>query len=225
LLNTTSADPIRSELYNFDQMITHARTVARSHKIQKGKRRDKLLKRLDDNQKILVEVHNLLVESIQSGHTITPAAEWLLDNFYLIEEQIVTAKKHLPKKYSEGLPYLANGNSNGIPRVYDIALEIIAHSDGRVDSNGLKGFMLAYQSEKILTLGELCIIPIMMKLAVNENHRRIAEKTALDMIDNNIADYWSEQMIETIKKDPADLVLTIANMAKSNPILNSPFVA
>src|SRR5690606_9654262 len=72
-LNTTSADPIRSELYNFDQMITHAGTVARSHKILKGQRRDKLLKRLDDNQKILVEVHNLLVESIHSGHTITPA--------------------------------------------------------------------------------------------------------------------------------------------------------
>ncbi len=224
-LNSTAADPIRSELYNFDQMKIHAGIVARSHKILKGKRRDKLLKRLDDNEKILVEVRNLLVESIQSGHTITPAAEWLLDNFYLIEEQIVTAKKHLPKKYSEGLPYLSNGNSNGMPRVYDIALEIIAHSDGRVDLRGLMGCILAYQSEKILTLGELWAIPIMMKLAVIENLRRIAEKSALDMIDDNIADYWSEQIIETVKKDPADLVLTIADMARSNPVLNSPFVA
>jgi cellobiose phosphorylase len=225
ILNSTVADPIRSELYNFDQMINHAKIVARSHKLLKGKPKDKLLKRLDDNEKTLVEVRNLLVESIKSGKGITPAAEWLLDNFYLMEEQIVTAKKHLPKKYSEGLPYLANGNSDGMPRVYDIALEIISHSDGRVDSTGLKGFIIAYQSEKILTLGELWAIPIMMKLAVIENLRRIAEKIALDMIDNNIADYWSEEMIETIKKDPVDLVLTIANMAKSNPILNSPFVA
>ncbi|TLP72857.1 GH36-type glycosyl hydrolase domain-containing protein [Maribacter sp. ACAM166] len=223
--NTTVADPIRSELYTLNQMKTHAVIVARSHIVLEGKRKDKLLKRLDDNHKILVEVRNLLVESIQSGQAITPAAEWLLDNFYLIEEQIVTAKKHLPKKYSEGLPYLSNGNSNGMPRVYDIALEIIAHSDGRVDLYGLTACMLAYQSEKILTLGELWAIPIMMKLAVIENLRRIAEKTALDMIDNNIADYWSDQMIETIKKEPADLVLTIANMAGSKPILNSPFVA
>jgi cellobiose phosphorylase len=224
-LNSTASDPIRSELYNFNQMKDHAAIVARSHKILKEKREDKLLKRLDDNEKILVEVRNLLVESIQSGQSITPAAEWLLDNFYLIEEQIVIAKKHLPKKYSEGLPYLENGNSSGMPRVYDIALEIISHSDGHVDSNGLKGFISAYQSEKILTLGELWAIPIMMKLAVIENLRRISEKTALDMIDNNLADYWSEEMIETVKRDPADLVLTIADMARSKPVLNSPFVA
>lgn len=225
LLNSTSEDPIRSELYNFDQMKTHAIIVARSHKILKGKRTDKLLKRLDDNEETLVEVRNLLVEGIQSGQAITPAAEWLLDNFYLIEEQIVTAKKHLPKKYSEGLPYLTNVNSEGIPRVYDIALEIIAHSDGLIDANELRGFISAYQSEKILTLGELWAIPIMLKLAIIENLRRIAEKIALDRIDNNLADYWSEQMIETVRTDPADIVLTIADMARSKPVLNSPFVA
>ena len=219
-----AADPIRSELYNFYQMENHARIVARSHKLRKGKPRDRLLRRLDDNEKTLVEVRNLLVESIHSNQGITPAGEWLLDNFYLIEEQIVTAKKHLPKKYSEGLPYLA-GNAHGIPRVYDIALEIISHSDGRVDATGLRGFIKAYQSEKVLTLGELWAVPIMLKLAVIENLRRIAEKIALDMIDNNIADYWTEQLIETVKKDPVDLVLTIANMARSNPILNSAFVA
>ncbi|MGV8877727.1 MAG: GH36-type glycosyl hydrolase domain-containing protein [Sphingobacteriaceae bacterium] len=206
-------------------MKIHANTVARSHKILKGKRDDRLLKRLDGNEKALVEVRNLLVESIQSGQAITPAAEWLLDNFYLIEEQIVITKKHLPKKYSEGLPYLANGNSNGMPRVYDIALEIIAHSDGHVDATGLKGFISSYQSEKILTLGELWAIPIMMKLAIIENLRRIAEKIALDMIDNNLAEYWGLEMIETVKKDPADLVLAIADMARSKPILNSSFVA
>ncbi|HUH27462.1 GH36-type glycosyl hydrolase domain-containing protein, partial [Gelidibacter sp.] len=224
-LNSTAAAPIRSELYNLDQMKAHACAVARSHQLLEGKRSDRLLKRLDGNEKILIEVRNLLVESIQSGKAITPAAEWLLDNFYLIEEQIVTAKKHLPKKYGEGLPYLSNGNSSGMPRVYDIALEIISHSDGLIDSKGLKACMLSYQSEKILTLGELWAIPIMMKLAIIENLRRIAEKTALDMIDNNIADYWSDRMIETIKEEPADLILTIAKMARSKPILNSPFVA
>ena len=223
--NSTVTDPIRSDLYNYHQMKNHAVIVARSHEIEKGKKNDRLLKRLDDNEKTLIEVRNLLVESIQSDQTITPAAEWLLDNFYLIEEQIIAAKKHLPKKYSEGLPYLANGDSSGMPRVYDIALEIIAHSDCHIDSNGLNGFISAYQTIKILTLGELWAIPIMMNLAVIENLRRIAEKTALDMIDNNIADYWSEQMIETVKKDPADLVLTIAAMAQSEIVLNSPFVA
>src|SRR5690606_7633373 len=120
--NSPEAEPFRSELYNSDQMEVHAKIVARSHKILKGKATDKLLKRLGDNEKTLLEVRNLLVESIRSGQAITPGAEWLLDNFYLIEEQVVIAQKHLPKGYSEGLPYLANGNSSSMPRVYDIVL-------------------------------------------------------------------------------------------------------
>src|SRR5690606_2512271 len=87
-------EPFRSELYNSDQMEIHAKMVARSHQMLKGKALDKLLKRLGANEKILLEVRNLLVESVQSGQIITPAAEWLLDNFYLIEEQVVIARKH-----------------------------------------------------------------------------------------------------------------------------------
>ena len=133
-------EPFRSELYSSDQMDRHGKVVAASHKLQKGQPFDKLLKRLDDNEKTLLEVRNLLVESIRSGKTITPGAEWLLDNFYLVEEQIVIARKHLPKGYSEALPYLAEGISAGMPRVYDIVLEIISHSDGRVDVNSLSSF-------------------------------------------------------------------------------------
>ncbi len=69
---------------------------------------------------------------------IAPAGEWLLDNFYLIEEQIYTGKKHLPKGYSKGLPQLLKGTSAGLPRVYDIAVEIISHSDGHVDLKSLE---------------------------------------------------------------------------------------
>src|SRR5690606_9433395 len=162
--NSRNEEPFRSDLYNSDQMENHAKVVARSHKLSKGKSSDKLLKRLGNNEKILLDVRNLLVESIRSGQTITPGAEWLLDNFYLIEEQVVIARKHLPKGYSEGLPYLANGNSADMPRVYDVVLEIISHSDGRVDVKSLSGFIAAYQTEKILTLGELWAIPIMLRL-------------------------------------------------------------
>ena len=90
-------EPFRSELYALDQMDRHGKVLAKSHKLQKGKSPDRLLKRLEDNEKTLLEVRNLLVESIRNDKTITPASEWLLDNFYLIEEQIVIARKHLPK--------------------------------------------------------------------------------------------------------------------------------
>ena len=83
--------------------------------------------------------------------------------------------------------------SAGMPRVYDIVLEIIAHSDGRVDVSSLTSFIASYQSETTLTLGELWAIPIMLRLAVIENLRRIAGKIALDVIDHNLADHWADK--------------------------------
>jgi cyclic beta-1,2-glucan synthetase len=217
--------PFRSELYSSDQMDMHGVVLARSHKLLHKKSSDTLLKRLGDNEKTLLEVRNLLVESIREGKVITPAAEWLLDNFYLIEEQVVIARKHFPKGYSQGLPHLGAGSSEGLPRVYDIVLELISHSDGRVDINSLSSFIAAYQSVKILTLGELWALPIMLRLAVIENLRRIAGQIALDMIDYNLADYWSEKFVKTVKEEPADLILIIADMARSKPVLSGPFVA
>jgi cyclic beta-1,2-glucan glucanotransferase len=224
-LRKHTEEPFRSELFSSDQMDRHGKVLAKSHKLQQGYSFDKLLKRLEDNERTLLEVRNLLVESLRADKTITPASEWLLDNFYLVEEQVVIARKHLPKGYSEALPYLAEGMSAGMPRVYDIVLEIIAHSDGRVDVNSLTSFIASYQNETILTLGELWAIPIMLRLAVIENLRRIAGKIALDVIDHNLADHWADKMIVTIKEKPGDLILVIADMARSKPVLDSHFVA
>jgi len=218
-------EPFRSELYSSDQLNSHARAVAEKHRLQSVHPPDHLLKRLTDNENMLLEVRDLLVGNIKTGKAITPGAEWLLDNFYLIEEQVSMARKHLPRGYSEGLPTLSAGISAGMPRVYDIVLEIISHSDGRVDAENLGSFVAAYQTITALTLGELWALPIMLRLAVIENLRRVCGKIALDMIDHNLADYWADKMIDTIKSQTDDLILTIADMVRSKPPLSSPFVA
>ena len=216
---------LRSELFSSDKLGEYGKSLANSHKVVSGKIPNQLLKRLDENESILIEVRNLLVETVKGNHRVTPAGEWLLDNFYLIEEQIRTAKKHLPKRYSENLPQLLNGNNIGPARVYDIALQVISHSDGRIDLESLSGFLKAYQSVKFLQLGELWAIPIMLRLALIENLRRVAVRTAVDRIDRNLAKYWAEQMQETAEKDPKSLIMVIADMARSSPPLVSAFVS
>jgi cyclic beta-1,2-glucan synthetase len=89
--------PIRSELFSLEQLETYARNLAKTHQITTDRTPEQLLKRLAENEEILLEVHNLLTESAKENIRITPAGEWLLDNFYLIEEQVYTGKKHLPK--------------------------------------------------------------------------------------------------------------------------------
>ena len=217
--------PLRSELFSSDQMDQHGKTLAGLHKLGPGRARDRLLTRLAENEDVLLEVRNLLTEAIKATRRITPAGEWLLDNFYLIEEQIRATRRHLPKGYSRELPRLLNGSSAGLPRVYDIALETISHGDGRVDPESLSSFVAAYQTVTSLKLGELWAIPIMLRLALIENLRRVAARIAADRIDRNRADYWADQMTETAGKDPKSLILVIADMARSDPPMVSSFVA
>ena len=217
--------PLRSELFSAEQMQQHGKILAGMHELKPGRSRDNLLARLAQNEKILLKIHSLLTEDIKGDIQITPAGEWLLDNFYLIEDQIRTAKLHLPRGYSRELPHLLSGPSAGLVRVYDIALETISHGDGRVDPESLSSFVCAYQSVTTLKLGELWAIPIMLRLALIENLRRVATRIAADRIDRHSARHWADQMTEIAAQDPKSLILTIADMARSNPPIARSFVA
>ncbi len=137
--------PLRSELFSVSQLERHAEALAGWHQIDQGAGSDRLLVRLADNERVLLDAYQVVTDAVGVNRPVSPAGEWLLDNFYLIEEQIRTARRHLPKRYSRQLPRLSNGPSAGYPRVYDIALELISHVDGQVDGESLRSFVIAYQ--------------------------------------------------------------------------------
>ncbi|SDH75764.1 GH36-type glycosyl hydrolase domain-containing protein [Nitrosomonas sp. Nm132] len=217
--------PLRSELFSADQMEQRGRRLAAMHKVTQERPQDHLMTRLAANEAVLIDVCRRLTTAVRANQQITPASEWLLDNFYLIEEQIRTARRHMPKGYSRELPRLLNGPSAGLPRVYDIALEIISHGDGRVDSESLNRFVAAYQTVNTLKLSELWAIPIMLRLALIENLRRVAIRIAANRIDCDLASAWAEQMAAVAATDPKSLVLVIADMARSQPPMSTPFVS
>ena len=224
-LSADDAPPLRAELYSADQMEQHGKTLASLHRLNSQRTPDQLLPRLAENEAVLFEACKLLTTAVKANRRISPAGDWLLDNFYLIEEQIGTAKRHLPKSYSRGLPRLAHGPSGGLPRVYDIALEAISHGDGRVDPEILSRFVTAYQKITTLKLGELWAIPIMLRLALIENLRRVGARVAASTVDRERADAWADQMMEVAEKDPKSLIVVVADMARSNPPMASSFVA
>ena len=217
--------PLRSELFSSDQMEQHGKSLAASHKLTPRRAADQLLARLAENEGVLIGACDLLTAAVTANRRITPAGEWLLDNFYLIEEQIRTTRRHLPRGYSRELPRLADGPSAGLPRVYDLALETISHGDGRVDTESLSRFVAAYQTVTALTLGELWAIPIMLRLALIENLRRVVARTAAGRVDRDLAESWADQMTAMAEQDPKSLILVIADMARSNPPMTTPFVS
>ncbi len=217
--------PLRAELFSADQMEQHGVRLASVHRLSPEQVAEHLLSRLAANESVLLSTRNQLMAAVLAKQPITPASEWLLDNFYLIEEQIHTARQHLPKGYSRELPSLAGGTSAGLPRTYDIALETIAHGDGRVDPYGLNRFVTAYQTVTPLRLGELWAIPIMLRLALIENLRRVATGIASGRRDRDLAVIWVDRLTEVARQEPKNLILVIADMARSKPPMTTPFVS
>ncbi|MEO7067783.1 MAG: glucoamylase family protein [Rhodanobacter sp.] len=216
---------LRSELFSAEQMEQHGKKLAGLHQLSPHSSANLLLSRLADNEAILIHACERLTAATQQQRRVTPAGEWLLDNLYLIEEQIRIARHHLPKGYSHELPRLERGPSIGLPRVYDIALEIISHGDGRVDTSNLSRFINAYQTVAPLKLGELWAIPIMLRLALIENLRRVAARVIADWRYRGMAVRWADTMTATAERDPNSVVLVVADMARSDPPMTGPFVA
>jgi cyclic beta-1,2-glucan synthetase len=218
--------PMPAEIFSGDQMERHALVLAQSHGLTHKRAEGVLLKRLANSKDILQKAHRTLTEAAANRRHITPAGEWLLDNFYLIEEQLRVIKRHLPKGYEKGLPQLRSGFFQGrYPRVYDIALQIVEHGDGRWEPENLSRFVNAYQSVTTLTLGELWALPIMLRLALIENLSRVSQQILANWRGHRLAESWAEKMVEVAVADPKKLVLVIADMVRSEPPMTGAFVA
>ena len=216
--------PLRADLFSIEQLTNHARTIAEEHRVCIKAAGNRLLARLDENRIILQEYHRATVRA-DPARCITPAAEWLLDNFYLIEEQIQTARRHLPRNYSRELPRLLAGPFEKLPRVYALALELISHVDAQVDLDYLRAFVAAYQTVNPLNLGELWAVPIMLRLGLIENLRRITARLGAGRQERDLADFWANQVEHMLENDPANLITVVGDMARAGVPTSSPFIA
>lgn len=218
-------EPIRVELLSLEQLRRHARMLAEWHQLTSQPCRDRLLERFRENAEILEETHRLLSLDSAEGHAISPAGVWLLDNYYLVQEQIRMARQHLPRKYSMQLPQLSGGASDGLPRVYDLALELISHVDGQIDQENIHEFVDAYQEVTHLRLGELWAIPIMLRLALIENLRRVALRAARQQHDQQLGEARAERLVQAFHRSFGEFIRTVDELVSEKPAFNSAFVA
>src|ERR1017187_9519957 len=216
--------PLRAELFSGEQLQRHAVALAGQHLIDPKHGPNRLLLRLADNEQVLIQAYDLVTVAESEGRRIAPAGEWLLDNFYLIEQQIRLTRLHLPRTYSRELPRLLNGAAAGFSRVYGIALELIGHLDGRVDAENVSHFVTAYQSVTPLTLGELWAVPIMLRLGLIENLRRVSAHISRRRRDRNLANLWAGRLLAAVEKEPETVLHLLAEMAQSDPPFSNQFV-
>jgi cyclic beta-1,2-glucan synthetase len=185
--------PIRTELCSPSQFGELARVLAGGGAIGAAARGQPLLRRLQDNSRVLHAAHRDIAAAAARQEPLTPDAEWLLDNFHIIEEVLRQVRTDLPCGYYAELPALASGPLAGLPRVYALALVIVAHTDSSIDEGQVIDFVRAYQTVTPLTIGELWAVPIMHRFALLENLRRLASQMVEARRDRADAVAWASR--------------------------------
>ena len=203
--------PNRSEIFGPERFAQHGRSLGETHRAQHVTGRSSaFFPRLEDNIRTLREAQHYIGAHAATGHQVSPAAEWLLDNFHLIEGQLKEIHEGLPRRYFRDLPVLTDEPLAGLPRVYGIAWAFVAHTDGAFDEELLAHFLAAYQQTRELTLGELWALPTTLRVVLVENLRRLAERLATNKAAREIANLVGDR-IETWSTARLDELLALLN--------------
>ncbi|HEY1951628.1 MAG TPA: glucoamylase family protein [Gemmatimonadaceae bacterium] len=220
--------PIRGEVLGLERLGERARAVARGHHLlpaQKQRGAGPLLQRLEDTREVLDRVYHQLNAGAERGLDISPAGDWLLDNFYIVQEHIREIRTNLPKGYYEELPKLATGALAGYPRAYEVAIELIAHTEGHLDLDNITLFVREYQTVTPLRMGELWAIPTMLRLGLVENIRRMALRVAARLQEVESADRAATALREASEESPQALAAALAAFVDNHPPFTPTWVA
>ncbi|MGB8541663.1 MAG: glucoamylase family protein [Candidatus Acidiferrales bacterium] len=191
-------EPIRAELFSVERLEQHAESLAAAQTVTTDSDSGRpLIPRVAENGRVLLEYYRATAKAVQQELTITPAAEWLVDNFYIVEEQLREIRDDLPVGFYKKLPKLAGGHLEGYPRVFGVAWAYVAHTDSRFDPEVLRAFVTAYQRVQPLTIGELWAVAITLRIVLVENLRRIAERLVLSRRAREEADLLADSLLGT----------------------------
>src|SRR5436190_22007483 len=170
------SSPLHGEILGVERLEERARALAAGFTLARNPRRGppRLLRRLSEHTRVLRDAYLVLAADVRRGEPIPPAAEWLLDNFHLVEGEMREIRHHLPTRYYRELPKLATRDLSGTARVYAMAVELLRYSDARLDPHRLNRFVNAYQTVAPLTIGELWAWTSMLKLALIEHLSRLS---------------------------------------------------
>lgn len=202
-MRKTRSIDLRDALLTVEELEAHAKRIALEHDVSKNRNHLSFpIPRMNDNYNAILSVYKSLNEDVVQQRSVSSAAEWLLDNFYVIEEQVKGIRLELNMEEYHRLPILKSGPMKGYTRVYAIAMELVSHSDGLIEEEMLLKYLSAYQSHSILFNREIWMIPTMIRLALIENVRMISQKIKTtriqwQMADDIVDDYWIGEVEQT----------------------------
>ncbi len=185
---------------NGEDLEKHAMQISKNYSYAtKSNCRRKLFGSLDISYKKIIEGYEHIDRDVREKKDVAPASEWLLDNLYLIEKEYKHIKHNMPKSYYKDLPVIKKGMMKGYPRIYHIAVELVSHTDARIDEHIIERFIRAYQSNSVLTSGEIWSLPIMLRIALIQNISKITEKIVMNSKEKSEADKIADRLINAVE--------------------------
>lgn len=220
---------IRNELFSVERLEQHAHSLAANQPVHPGLTAGKsLVGRLRDNERELLVAYRTIADIAGRGRQMSPATEWLLDNFHLVEQQVREVRTDLSPGYYRELPKLSDGPLEGYPRVFGLAWAFVAHTDSRFDPETLTRFVRAYQTVQPLSIGELWAIALTLRVVLVENLRRAASRIVVRQRQKERADLVADRLLG-VNGHPADPTALVLHMApylapSAAPRLSDAFV-
>ncbi|MCM0650836.1 cyclic beta 1-2 glucan synthetase [Clostridium swellfunianum] len=208
---------------NKEELEKHAAQISQYYSTvaRKSNCRRRLMQSLDISYSKILRTYEYIDKEAKYKREVVPAAEWMLDNLYLIEREYKDIKYNMPNSYYRGLPVIKKGILKGYPRAYHLAVELVSHTDGRVDETTIETFLNAYQKNTMLTMGELWAMPIMIRIALIQNISKIAERIIYAQEEKKKGDILAERIINAYTENKLEEELV--TLAGNGDVLSSHF--
>ena len=190
---------IKGVLLDRLQLESYMENIASEHNLQKkSEKKTYPIYRLDSNFKFITKTYEILNLNLKQKISIHPAGEWLADNYYIIEETYKGIKKELSLKKYTNFVGLSNGIYKGYARIYVLASEIIAYTDGKIETENLKTLLKKYQKNKTLNMEEIWNISIFFNIVLIEKIRNICEKIYSAQVQKYKVESLIERLVDNI---------------------------
>ncbi|MEX2222475.1 MAG: glycosyl transferase, partial [Candidatus Rokuibacteriota bacterium] len=188
-------DPIRADLFSPERLEEHAERIAHQRVLAEGQIGRRLSPRVRDSGRVLLQCYREIAAVIRDEGATTPAAEWFVDNFHIVDAVVRQVREDLPRGFYRQLPKLADGPLQGYPRVLGLAWAFVAHTDSRFEPETLQRFVRRFQHVQPLTIGELWAVPIALRILLVENLRRLGERIVTGRAARQDADALADDLL------------------------------
>ena len=195
--NESLIDGLSKGNLSIDEIEIKAEEISKLYTVsKKTNSRKKLMQNLDTSYNSFLNNYKFISSQLETKRDVLSAAQWLLDNLYLIEKEYKDVKHNMPKSYYENMPVIDKGLMRGYPRIYSIALEMVSYSSGIIDEQLIDHFIIGYQKHNLLSTGEIWALPIMLRIALLQYVSSISDSIVAAQKEKNTGESIADSLID-----------------------------